>query len=93
MDSYRDYTTYFWIRRGARRKRVLLYLDQFNKPATPTHIAKSLGIKLNKVSETLSSFRKRHIVELLDNEKFYNRRYLITTDGVEAAKILKKQKY
>ena len=81
MDLSIDYKLVGWLRRGYRRKKVLIHLKGQSKPVTPTQISHALKLQLVKVSATLSELRKNKLARCLNPKAPYARLYAITKKG------------
>ena len=68
---------------------MLRFLEGQNKPCTPSHIAKRLGLNRNKVSETLSDLLEHGLVRVLNPDAAYDRLYRITAVGRSLLRRLK----
>lgn len=90
MDLRFDYALLAWLRRGHRRKQVLLHLAKQPEPLTPTDISKTLKLHLPKVSVTLKELRNKGLVKCLTPAAPYGRLYTITTKGKTFATRIKK---
>lgn len=79
--DFADVDDYRWLRRGARRKRVLVYMLEQPGPVTGTQVAKSLKIEIGSASKTLRELRWRGLVVLLNSDAPFDRKYAISTRG------------
>ncbi len=79
-----------WLRGGSRRKRILRFLSGQPTAMTPSEMAKKLCLHRNKVSETLSGLKERRLVEVLNADAAYDRKYRITRFGQRLVALLLK---
>ncbi len=76
-----DYKLACWVRRGARRLRILKFLYHHKGAATGVEIAKNLKLSLHKVSHTLSEFRHYGLVRVLNPKARSRRDYVLSETG------------
>ncbi len=90
MDT-RAITTARWVRRGNRRKAVLSALHAADVALTATELSARLRVGMKRVSETLRGLAARELVQLLDPDRPFRRRYRITLDGIAALNWIAKR--
>ena len=76
-----DYKLACWVRRGARRVRILNFLYYLADAVTGVRIARDLKLSLHKVSHTLSEFRHYGLVRVLNPKARSRRDYVLSETG------------
>ena len=76
-----------WVVRGKQRKRIIKVM---NKPKIPTEIKEETKLSLNNVSDVLSKFRKKKIVQCLNPKEKTGRLYQLTPKGMRIRDMLKE---
>jgi DNA-binding MarR family transcriptional regulator len=69
------------VKRSAYRRKALIYLYETGEPRTPTEIGKKIDVSMNHVSRGLREMADRSLVEVINPEAAYDRRYRITDRG------------
>ena len=85
------YTSYRWVRRGCRRKRILLFLHGRKVPVKGMAVSCELGIGIKRVSDTLIELRKHGLVRVRNPKAWYGREYVLTKTGKLIGRYLRKQ--
>jgi predicted transcriptional regulator len=82
-----DWELLSFILRSKRRKEIILSLES---PKTPTEIAMHIKASVSHVSRTLKEFDKKDLVKCRTPRAKIGRIYVLTNDGKEILKHLKK---
>lgn len=69
------------VKRSNYRLTVLEYLHDVEEPRTPTEIGSKTDISRSHVSRTLGELKDDELVEVINPEAHYDRRYRITERG------------
>ncbi len=80
-----DWDEYGWVMRSQQRQEIVLLLT---RPMTPSQIAEELDAHIAQVSHSLSEFKDRGLVEVLNEDARKGRLYRLTEKGVEIRKEL-----
>lgn len=83
-----DWEKYGWIKRSNQRQKIIMFLDG---PKTPTDIAEEIGVQLSQISYSLSQFREKGIVEVLNEDATQGRLYKLTDEGKEIKEELESE--
>ena len=83
-----DWDSYGWVKRSDQRQRIIRFLDG---PKTPTDIAEEIGVQLSQISYSLSQFREKQLVEVLNEDATQGRLYKLTEEGREIKEELDSQ--
>lgn len=78
-----DWKLFAWLKRGARRRAVLLLLKDTSNPLTANDMKDKLNVALPQLSFTLKELRENHLVECLNPEDKIGKIYKITQKGKE----------
>lgn len=76
-----DWTVLSEVKRSAYRRSALEYLYKTGEPRTPTEIGKKIDVSMNHVSRALREMADRNLVEVINPDAAYDRRYRITDRG------------
>lgn len=71
------------IKRSNYRLEILKYLHELGEPRTPTEISSKTDISRSHVSRTLGELKDSELVEVLNPDAHYDRRYRITERGTK----------
>ena len=71
------------IKRSNYRLKILKYLNDLGEPRTPTEISSKTDISRSHVSRTLGDLKEYELVEVLNPDAHYDRRYRITERGTK----------
>lgn len=71
------------IKRSNYRLKILKYLHDIGEPRTPTEIGSKTDISRSHVSRTLGDLKDSNLVEVLNPDAHYDRRYRITEKGTK----------
>lgn len=85
-----DWKLYAWLNRGSRRKSVLGFLTNSEKPLSTDDIKKSLKIAISQASATLKELLTKKLIECINPEDKIGKLYRITKIGKEYIKNVKK---
>ncbi len=80
MDE-KDWKTLSEVKRSSYRRKALAYLYRTGEPRTPTEVGKKVDVSMNHVSRALREMADRNLVEVINPEAAYDRRYRITDRG------------
>lgn len=78
------------VNRSKYRKQALKYLHTVDEPRTPTEIARKVDVSMNHVSRALREMNDRELVEVVNPDAPYDRRYRATDRGDTIATKLKE---
>tara|TARA_Y100000310_G_scaffold344459_1_gene457335 strand:- start:1585 stop:1842 length:258 start_codon:yes stop_codon:yes gene_type:complete len=84
-----DWNLVAWLKRGSRRKSILEFLANSNKPISANDIKKSLKIAMSQASATLKELRQKSLVECLNPQDKIGKLYRI---NVKAKSLIKNGK-
>ncbi len=76
-----DWKTLSEVKRSAYRRKALTHLFDTGEPRTATEIGKKIDVSMNHVSRALREMAERDLVEVINPEAAYDRRYRITDRG------------
>lgn len=76
-----DWSVLSEVKRSTYRRKALAYLFDIGEPRTPTEIGKKIEVSMNHVSRALREMADRDLVEVINPEAAYDRRYRITDRG------------
>lgn len=71
------------IKRSNYRLKIIHYLNDIAEPRTPTEIGSNTDISRSHVSRTLGELKESNLVEILNPDAHYDRRYRITEKGTK----------
>ena len=83
-----DWVLYAWLKRGSRRKDVLLLLSNSDIPLTTNEIKNKLKISLSQSSLTLKELLKKELIDCLNPYDKIGKLYKINDKGEVIIKIL-----
>ena len=78
---------YVWVVRGKQRKKIIKIMS---KPRIPTEIKEETNLSLNNVSDVLSEFKKKRIVQCLNPKEKTGRLYKLTPKGMRIKEMLEE---
>ena len=78
-----DWELYAWLKRGSRRKEVLLILSRSNNPLTTKEIKLKLSIAMSQASFTIKELYDKKLIECLNPKDKIGKIYKITKSGKE----------
>ncbi|PSG99125.1 MAG: hypothetical protein BRC29_03285 [Nanohaloarchaea archaeon SW_7_43_1] len=78
------------IKRSNYRLKILKYLQDIGEPRTPTEISSKTDISRSHVSRTLGNLKDSNLVEVLNPDAHYDRRYRITEKGTKIIEKIKE---
>ena len=78
-----DWELYAWLKRGSRRKSILLVLYKSKEPLTANDISKELEIAISQVSFTVRELVGKGFVICLNPKDKIGKLYRITKEGKE----------
>lgn len=76
-----DWAALSEVKRSVYRRQSLSYLLEVGEPRTPTEIGAKIDVSMNHVSRALRELAERELVEVINPEAPYDRRYRITDRG------------
>ncbi|MBW6462011.1 MAG: MarR family transcriptional regulator [DPANN group archaeon] len=76
-----DWELYAWLKRGSRRKTVLLIIDKSKEPLTANDISKKLNIAISQVSFTVKELVEKEVVICLNPKDKIGKLYRVTQEG------------
>jgi len=76
-----DWKTFAWIKRGKRRKDLLILLSNSEKPLSPSDIKEKLNISLPQVSLLIKEFHEKNLIKCLNPADKIGKIYLISKEG------------
>lgn len=78
-----DWSLYAWLKRGSRRKSILIELSRSKDPLTANDISKKRNIAISQASFTLKELSDKQLVDCLNPEDKIGKLYKISTKGKE----------
>jgi predicted transcriptional regulator len=78
-----DWQLFAWLKRGSRRKDVLILLSNSNSPLTANEIKNQLKISLSQSSFTLKELNQKGLIVCLNPLDKIGKVYKISDYGVE----------
>ena len=78
-----DWVLYAWLKRGHRRKEVLMLLSHSHSPLTVNDIKDTLKIQMSQSSFSVNELHEKGLVDCLNPNDKIGRLYKINTTGVE----------
>jgi hypothetical protein len=78
-----DWKLFAWLKRGSRRREVLLLLLHSDKPLSANEITTRLKIALSQSSFTLKELSEKELVICLNPSDKIGKLYMISDLGVE----------
>lgn len=76
-----DWNVLSEVKRSTYRRKALAYLYETGEPRTPTEIGKKIDVSMNHVSRALREMADRNLVDVINPDAPYDRRYQITDRG------------
>lgn len=76
-----DWSVLSEVKRSSYRRAALSYLYDIGEPRTPTEIGKKIDVSMNHVSRALREMADRDLVNVINPDAAYDRRYRITDRG------------
>lgn len=83
-----DWKALSYVKRSKYRRKALEYLYEVDEPRTPTEISSKIEVSMNHVSRALREMKATDnerltadLVEVINPEDSYDRRYQITEKG------------
>lgn len=76
-----DWELYAWLKRGSRRKSILLVLYKSKEPLTANEISKKLNIAISQVSFTVKELVEKKCTICLNPKDKIGKLYRITKEG------------
>lgn len=76
-----DWDILAWLKRGNRRKSVLVYISRSKNPVSANDIKKPLKIAISQSSATLKELYSLKLVKCLNPQDKIGKLYTITAEG------------
>lgn len=75
------WTLYAWLKRGSRRKSILVELNKSKEPLSANDISKKLNIAISQTSFSLKELTEKKLVECLNPTDKIGKVYRLTKEG------------